>query len=91
MTGLPLIEINDDEAERITKAVLDLLAQYKIKMTGKQAAWLNLAGAAGAVYGVRIAMVLTLRKMQNAQQAQPVAQAAPVQSATVTSIQFPPE
>ena len=47
-------EMEMEEAERIDKAVQEVLALYSIKLTATQAAWANLAFVLASCYGPRI-------------------------------------
>lgn len=53
-TGIPVIELNDEESEQLASASIAVLSQYDMALSPKAAAWLNLAATLGMIYGVRI-------------------------------------
>lgn len=48
------IEIGDDEAEKLTKASLEVMSHYQVVPSEKAMAWLALASVIGGIYGTRI-------------------------------------
>lgn len=59
----PEIELSEDEAARITRALNDLRAHYNVTLTETQQVWGNLILTAGAVYGPK-ALAIYARNMK---------------------------
>lgn len=51
--AVPELELSDDEAQKLTKASLDVAAHYNAVPDEKTMAWLSLGAAVGAIYGTR--------------------------------------
>lgn len=53
-TGLPLIQLQDDEAESMAAAFLEVAKYHSVKLDGKVFAWVQLLGTMGIIYGTRV-------------------------------------
>ena len=71
VVGLPEVwSITEDQAEEVTKSVLDVMALYKIKPNAKIVAWSNLAAVAAAVYAPKV--IVTVAAVNAKKKARPV-------------------
>ena len=69
VTGIgEVAHISDDESQQLTDAVLDVMAQYKIKPNPKVVAWANLVGVAGVIYAPKMWIVYQMAQMNKPQQ-----------------------
>lgn len=72
-----LCHITTEESETLCAAVLDVMAQYKIKPDPKVVAWCNLVGTMAAIYGVKAYLIIEYRKMKMEQMGIPQRQTQP--------------
>lgn len=54
----PIFQIEENEAEKIANALVDVLQYYDFEASAKTIAWANLAGTLATVYGLRVWSVL---------------------------------
>lgn len=92
VTGLgDLCHISTEESETLCAAVLDVMAQYKIKPDPKVVAWCNLVGTMAAIYGVKAYLIIEYRKMKMEQMGVPQRQTqppAPVDNGNIHQMKF---
>lgn len=91
VTGQPHIcAISQEQADAMVTAVMEVMAQYKIKPNPKALAWTQLAGVLGVVYAPKVLMFRDVAKRARANNVQPIRQpdqAAPA-AATTGQMQF---
>lgn len=78
-----ICHITEEEADGLTQAVLDVMAQYKIKPNPKVVAWSNLAGIAAVIYAPKVWLIMEARKLQKPQT---VVRHEPARNASVSPI-----
>jgi hypothetical protein len=66
-TGLPMLEITEQEAAILGKGIADVAAQYDFGLSPKQQAWSALAMACVMVYGPRTSLVIGTVKQRSKQ------------------------
>lgn len=62
ITKCPELELDDDEAKKITLALDRLAEHYNVQPTPTQKVWANFIGAMGTVYGTRAVAIYTRLK-----------------------------
>lgn len=63
-------QIDEEEAQKLAVAITKVQAQYNMVLDPKSAAWIGLIGAAGSVYGPRLAGQWMMHKMKRAMAAE---------------------
>ena len=64
---IPELELQGEEAEKLTKSTLDVMAHYNIVPTDKAMAWGALIATIAGVYGTRI-FAYNIRKTNEAEE-----------------------
>lgn len=63
----PELIISVDEAQKLEDAINKVMAEYKIILDAKHAAWANLLLVALTIYGLRAIAIIQRKKMERAQ------------------------
>lgn len=66
LVNVPELELTDDEAAKLAKAVHNVSRYYPVSIDPKAQAWFGLATAAGSIYGTRLFAVMARKKAEQA-------------------------
>lgn len=61
LSGIKELELDDDEARKLSEASKEVLKHYPLGVSEKTLAWVNLTVVAGGIYGIRF-MAWNVRK-----------------------------
>jgi hypothetical protein len=69
LTGVPVLQLAEHEAEALAKAVTDLAVYYQLDFAGPVTLWVNLAATLGMIYFPKFLMMQQMKAMAKAQAA----------------------